>query len=843
MDDKQASEPRHDQVEPPPPQPSAERSSAQSPLDAVQQSLGDLESQVPQARRPEECVPVFSYGSGRNTNVDSDKDDHVECISVVVESVHDDQEDRATAQEQHRQHIHHHGHHYRAEHHRRPSDQQHQPRPAGLFRSTSALIERQSGNPHHHRHHHHHHHHKNHHHRARASSHDIKRSSNLSPSEDIVLSRSTDDDSKDDAIDAPIVKTHRLQQSLHPGDSGSDSSASAGVDKHGRIGVGHGRRTWWAFLFERRRHRIAAQAHPSLAAEPVQAVHASSGRHGSRSRSRQWAGYLKVVQNGDSRLPPMPGWVSSASSRDTVLMRIVQRMMAAVVIAGIFATFMPWSYLSLSHTVISSTPITTNFTGWGTSLAWWAEFVGTLSKPKRTRALSMLYDQTDQTANTSLGFNIVRYNLGGTAGINLWGWTPTEEKMRLWGGVPAFINPDGTYNWWADYPQVLVMAEAKYEYNATIFEAFANSPPWWMTISQSSRGNVHGNGENLHPSNYTIFAEYLATVMAYARDNWGITFDYLDPFNEPFSGWWQSPETMQEGCEWAPQSQTAFIPYLVRALRGVGLENATKITIADAWSFESVIRDWQGGARMDYATKINVHGYSHMNNLNSLNSYWWNSLRVLIRRRLPAHVTDLWLSETGGYDSHAVQGVSHLGMGVTQDLNLLRAKAWVYWQAIDQGKTWALVVAARDKMFGGMTSWDFNPSPTSQFYALMQFSRHIRPGDTILEHSRAGYLGTCVICVVVAYSPSKRQLSIVATNVAAIQQMHTFDASRDFEFANGDGQRRVEVYRTCEWAHEMHSAIDPPVLSSSGPGGPVVSFDLAGYSITTIVIANVIQKQ
>jgi len=61
-------------------------------------------------------------------------------------------------------------------------------------------------------------------------------------------------------------------------------------------------------------------------------------------------------------------------------------------------------------TVISNETITADFQGWGTSLAWWAEYIGTFDAHTRIQFLSMVYDQY---SNESLRFNIGRFNLGG----------------------------------------------------------------------------------------------------------------------------------------------------------------------------------------------------------------------------------------------------------------------------------------------------------------------------------------------------------------------------------------------------------------------------------------------
>ena len=45
------------------------------------------------------------------------------------------------------------------------------------------------------------------------------------------------------------------------------------------------------------------------------------------------------------------------------------------------------------------------------------------------------------------------------------------------------------------------------------------------------------------------FADYLTEVTKYYHDSLGITFDHLEPFNEPYSTWWTANKVNgQEGC-------------------------------------------------------------------------------------------------------------------------------------------------------------------------------------------------------------------------------------------------------------------------------------------------------
>src|SRR5437660_827774 len=70
------------------------------------------------------------------------------------------------------------------------------------------------------------------------------------------------------------------------------------------------------------------------------------------------------------------------------------------------------------------------------------------------------------------------------------------------------------------------------------FELFSNSPMWWMCYNHNPSGADSGSSDNLQSWNYDQHAIYLATIAKYCRDNWGITFNSIEAFNEPVANWW-----------------------------------------------------------------------------------------------------------------------------------------------------------------------------------------------------------------------------------------------------------------------------------------------------------------
>lgn len=69
---------------------------------------------------------------------------------------------------------------------------------------------------------------------------------------------------------------------------------------------------------------------------------------------------------------------------------------------------------------------------------------------------------------------------------------------------------------------------------------------------------MDGSLNNLGPSNYDMFVDYLTEVVQYYRDELNITFRTIEPFNEPSSTEWQLGN-VQEGCHYDPSTQDIIL--------------------------------------------------------------------------------------------------------------------------------------------------------------------------------------------------------------------------------------------------------------------------------------------
>lgn len=443
--------------------------------------------------------------------------------------------------------------------------------------------------------------------------------------------------------------------------------------------------------------------------------------------------------------------------------------------------------------------------GWGTSLAWWAKVFG-----DRDDVADLLF--TTQMVNLGgqslpgLGLTIARYNAGASS------WNEVDgQKMTASPAIVPYKQIEGfwldgkssdpqskNWDWSVDKNQRAMLLKAKAR-GANWFELFSNSPMWWMCANHNPSGAKDGGKDNLPPENYEKFAIYMATIAKYAKDNWGISFTTVEPLNEPISNFW-SANCRQEGCHFSHETQAAVLKLLRAELDKRGLVD-TPISASDENTYDMALGTWNS---FDSATKavikqINVHGYQGS-----------KGRRDLLYQAAATAGKRLWNSEHGDEDASGLQ----MARCINLDLRNLHPTAWCYWQPIDRGArgAWGL-------MPGDLDRKTISP-PNPKYFVLAHYSRHIRPGMTILNSGETN--------TVAAYDAAKRRLVIVALNDMATGTK-SFDLSK---FSEADGPMTYWMTELKGSArYEMHQGIK--VVNKR------LECELPADSITTFEIKNV----
>ncbi|KAB2380131.1 glycoside hydrolase [Actinomadura montaniterrae] len=386
--------------------------------------------------------------------------------------------------------------------------------------------------------------------------------------------------------------------------------------------------------------------------------------------------------------------------------------------------------------------------GWGTCLSWWAN---TELGARDDLAAALFGLETVRVESSGraielpgLGLNIVRYNLGACT------WTDGSAMVES----PAIVRRkqietyhDGEeWNWRADANQRNMLVKAR-DAGADTFEMFAVSPPWWMTVNGNPSGAEQGEQDNLEFQYQDAFARFIATVAGRARDEWGIRFSSVEPFNEPSLDGWHARQN-QEGCHFTLGAQEAVIACLRRALDEHGLDDVL-IAASDECRYADAVDTWQkftdGTRRL--VGRVNVHAYEPDEKGGSR-----TRLREAVGEELP-----IWQSE---YSEGQPDGMA-MALSISRDIRYLQPTGWVCWQPVE-ALDWGLLDGEYD---------DRTPNPNggapgtlkgqvggvnTKYHVLAQYTRHIRPGMRIL---RSGHANT-----VAAHDPSARRLALVTVN-------------------------------------------------------------------------------
>ncbi len=406
----------------------------------------------------------------------------------------------------------------------------------------------------------------------------------------------------------------------------------------------------------------------------------------------------------------------------------------------------------------------TRFEGWGTALAWFANVTGGWPDAERTRLADLFYGRD------GLGWTIARYNIGG-------GDAPTTPKyLRTGAAVPGFWRqPAGTagrdwwraddermWDWTQDANQRWWLDAVRVRVDRPIFEAFSNSPPWFMTVSGRVSGAEKRTDDNLRPGQERAFTDYLARAVDELQRRHHIAFRTLSPVNEPNTDYWYAANT-QEGAHWSPERQAMMIDATDAALKARGL--ATVVAAPDETNSQTFVTDVAAysPATLARVGQLNVHSYGTLH-------------QTAVRDIARAAGIRLWMSENDTpregdpEDMNSMPSALAFAEHVVADLKRLEPAAWVFWQAVEtlsaidgkRGSNWGLVKANLRAAPDG----DHAVQVTRKYWAMAQFSRYIRPGYRLVpvdDPDTAGALspdGGTLVLVHVNSAPVARRLTL-----------------------------------------------------------------------------------
>ena len=269
-----------------------------------------------------------------------------------------------------------------------------------------------------------------------------------------------------------------------------------------------------------------------------------------------------------------------------------------------------------------------------------------------------------------------------------------------------------------------------------VFEAFSNSCPYYMTYSGCVAGNKDGGKDNLKPEYYEEFAHYLVDVCKHYKDQYGIEFKTLEPFNESATNYWYQNGS-QEGCHFDYQSQIAFLRVLAPILQASGL--STIISASDETSVAHSIEAFEAYKRAGVLSLVgqwNTHTYQGN-----------NRQRARLSRLTKEAGIPFWQSETGS-GGRGLEGNLKLTQRLFDDIRIMQPEAWLDWQYMEEwGDQWCLINGSFQRQFY---------RKVKNYYIRQQCSRFIKRGYAILD----------VDCpqTLAAINPSRDTLTLVLLN-------------------------------------------------------------------------------
>lgn len=377
------------------------------------------------------------------------------------------------------------------------------------------------------------------------------------------------------------------------------------------------------------------------------------------------------------------------------------------------------------------------FEGWGVSLCWWANMCGRWSDDKIDRIIDWLVDPD------GLNYRIFRYNIGG--GDDPANSNCSPHHMASGKGLRAEMegfkdSSEGPYIWERDAAQRKIMLKIREKRPDAIFEAFSNTPPYYMTYSGCASGNHNGAEDNLRKECYDEFAQYLVDVCKHYKDEYGIEFRTLEPFNESMSYIWHAGGE-QEGCHFDVASQIEFLKILAPKLRDSGL--GTKISASDenavSESVEAFVAYRRAGI-MDCIGQWNTHSYVAD-----------DMARAKISALCRESGLRLWMSEVGD-GGEGISGNLNLARKLIDDMRYIMPSAWLDWQYIEENNDqWGLLMTDN---YNNGDAWR-----TKHYYVRSQFSRFIEPGSVVITSLDPNTLATLSAdgstLVLIALNPSQ----------------------------------------------------------------------------------------
>jgi O-glycosyl hydrolase len=299
--------------------------------------------------------------------------------------------------------------------------------------------------------------------------------------------------------------------------------------------------------------------------------------------------------------------------------------------------------------------------------------------------------------------------------------------------------------------------------------------------------------------------------------------------NEPASGYWKAGSSKQEVCGFQTANQQNIMLAAARkALDAQGLEDVGLTASDETDVGQGIISyKWLNDANKAALDLISVHTY-----------HATDEQRAQLRDLARSDGKKLWMTEAGfggGAHSETAMGGMELSSGIMADLKVMGVTGWCAWiladseyEALQNNHNWGLLHAVFEdggqpvagyhtnlltgdgKRKAGIPASGFHT--TKQFYTMMQYSKFIKTGYTIIETGDSPVLA--------AVPPDGAELVIVAHSAGAAHALNV-DISA-FGAASAVRAYETSASRSCEEVNT--AALANGVLTCTLPAESVTTF-------------------
>lgn len=328
-----------------------------------------------------------------------------------------------------------------------------------------------------------------------------------------------------------------------------------------------------------------------------------------------------------------------------------------------------YSKLYLDETVQHQT-----WESFGTSGAWWAQYIGTWDQPYgedtvavRDRIATYLFDPEE-----GIGLTSYRYNLGAGSADSGKGdiWQTPRRAV-------SFESEPGVYDWSKDAGAYWFVKRAT-QLGVDEVVLFSNSPLERLTINGLAHMSEK-NTSNLAAENYEAFATYVYDVAEHFVQD-GIPVKFISPINEPQWDWLNG----QEGCHYTPQEVVALLRIFVEQLAKRSSLEGLEVTGPESGEWGGLTKTYLNAMMQDevlgsYFTTFDCHSY-WTDAATKKNLKAWMQLTAPDKKLR----TSEWCEMVNGKD-YTMDSAFNMADVIVDDLTILDVVSWQNWVGVADG--------------------------------------------------------------------------------------------------------------------------------------------------------------